>query len=261
MRLMGSSNMPTSRKSLRTANGRRSHSLASGVVGEIDRLRLDCGLTVRGLAERAGVSNGYLSQVIGRSREPSIAVLTALATALGGDLSLRVYPSTGPRLRDGVQARIVEELLRIAATSWRASVEVPVHRPSRGYVDAVFDDARRAVAVATEVQSRIDRLEQQIRWARDKAASLPSSDLWRFLDGDRSTSRLLVIRSTAANREIAGRFESTLASAYPARCIDVHAALTTASAPWPGAGILWANVRGDVVRILDRPPRGVALGR
>jgi hypothetical protein len=64
-----------------------------------------------------------------------------------------------------------------------------------------------------------------------------------------------------ATREIARRFESTMRTAYPARTVDVYRALVEPDRPWPGHGILWADVRGDVVRILERPPRGVRLGR
>jgi hypothetical protein len=110
------------------------------------------------------------------------------------------------------------------------------------------------------VQTRIDRLEQSIRWSSDKARSLPSSDIWPPV-GEPVVHRLLVLRSTAATREVARRFESTLRTAYPARAHDIHAALMTAETPWPGDGILWADLRGDAVRILDRPPRGVAIGR
>ena len=194
------------------------------------------------------------------SREPSISVLTALSAALGGDLSVRFYPTTGPRIHDRIQARIVEELLRIASAEWDATLEVAVNRPARGFIDVVFDSQALATIVTTEVQSRIDRLEQRLRWAQEKAASLPSADLWPFLAGERSISRLLVLRSTSANRELARRFEATLRTAYPARAADIHASLTKGT-PWPGAGILWADVSGDRVRILDAPPRGVPVGR
>ncbi len=206
------------------------------------------------------MSQPHLSQIFAGNREPSISVLTAIATALGGDVSIRFYPTTGPVIHDRVQARIVEELLRIAAPEWDATVEVAVQRPARGFIDVVFDSQSLATVVATEVESRIDRLEQHLRWAQDKAASLPSAAMWPYLVGDRTTSRLLVLRSTAANRALARRFEATLRAAYPARAAEVFASLTTGS-PWPGAGILWADVRGDVATILDRPPRSVAVGR
>jgi len=230
-------------------------------MGEIDRQRQDAGMSARRLASEAGIDPGYLSQLFAGARSPSVAVLVALSTVLGADLSVRVYPTTGPSIRDAFQARIAEELLRIAAPTWRRSVEVAVYRPARGFVDLVLDEPTQAIAVATEIQSRIDRLEQLIRWADDKAHALPSSDMWRFLDKEPSISRLLVIRSTAVTRAIAQRFHATLATAYPARCADVYRALTVPATPWPGAGILWADIDRDRVRILERPPRGIQLGR
>jgi transcriptional regulator with XRE-family HTH domain len=218
-------------------------------------------MSVSSLARASGVSQSHLSQVLAGQREPSIAVLVAITKVLGADLSVRLYPTTGPTVRDSTQARIVEELLRIAAPSWRRSVEVPVFRPARGFIDVVFDEPTQAVAVATEVQSRIDRLEQQIRWAQDKAQSLPSAEMWRFLPERPTVSRMLVLRSTHVTRELARRFRATLEVAYPARSADVHRALVSADMRWPGAGILWADVHGEVVRILERPPRGVDLGR
>ena len=249
-----------SRTSARTANGRRTRKVVTAALADLDRSRLDAGMSIRRLAACAGIDPGYLAQIFAGDRIPSVAVLVAIATALGADLSIRAYPTTGPVVHDRIQARIVEKLLRIASPEWDANVEVAVRRPARGFIDVVFDSQPLATTVATEVQSRIDRLEQQLRWAQDKAASLPSAEMWPYLDGDRSISRLLVLRSTAANRALVRRFEATLRAAYPARAADAHASLT-AGARWPGAGILWADVSGDVVRVLDRPPRGVSVGR
>ena len=250
-----------SRTSPRTATGRKTREINRAVVGEIDRLRRDAGMSLRRLAQEATIDPGYLSQVFAGSRSPSTAVLVALTRVLGADLSVRVYPTTGPIVRDAIQSRIAEELIRITAPTYRRSIEVPVFRPARGFIDIVFDEPDLAVAIATEIQSRIDRLEQQIRWAQDKAQSLPSSDMWRFIDGEHSISRLLVLRSTSATREIARRFHATLEAAYPAPSGEVFAALTVPGRPWPGSGILWADVRGDQIRVRDRPPRGLMLGR
>jgi hypothetical protein len=202
---------------------------------------------------------GFLARIERGTREPSISVLAAIGDALGADLVVRLYPNTGPRVRDHIQAAIVEELLRIAHPRWRRLTEVPVYRPARGRVDVVLHDPSAALVVATEVHSQVRRLEQQIGWARMKAEALPSADFWRFTD-EPSVSQLLVLRSTRATREVVNRFVETLRTAYPAPAEAVHAAVT-GQAPWPGAGLLWANVDRGVVRILDRPPRGVMLGR
>ena len=115
--------------------------------------------------------------------------------------------------------------------------------------------------VATEVQSELRRLEQQLRWSHEKAESLPSADFWRFLEHEPKIDQLLVLRSTRANRQLAAQFSETLAVAFPANPIDAHRALTTPDASWPGSAILWASVEGDMARILERPPRPVAPAR
>ena len=251
--------LPGSRKRPRTVAGRQATRLRGQLGVQIRDLRSDAGVGLRALAEAAGVDYGFLSRVERGIREPSISVLSAIAEALGADLSVRLYPNTGPIVRDHIQARMVEELLRIAHPRWRRMTEVPVYKPARGRIDVVLHDPQPAEVVATEVHSQVRRLEQQLGWAHMKAESLPSADFWRFADSP-TVGQLLVIRSTRATRELARRFEATLRAAYPAPVNEVFAALT-GTGPWPGNGLLWADVTGDAVRILDRPPRGVMLGR
>lgn len=133
-------------------------------------------------------------------------------------------------------------------------------RPARGYVDIVLADGADPLYVATEVSSQIRRLEQHFRWAQDKAASLPSAALWANAPIGSEVSRLLVLRSTHNSRDLAQRFPETFEALYPARARDVFDAIC-GDRPWPGPGVLWARVDGDVVTLLDRPPRGVAFGR
>ena len=153
--------------------------------------------------------------------------------------------------------------MRALHRRWTAAPEIPVHRPARGVIDVVLVDNARVTVVATEMQSEVRRLEQQVRWHRQKEESLPSADLWRFVGADAPpvTSRLLVLRSTRDLRELANTFESTLRAAYPARSADVVSALTSQAESWPGPGIVWVRVAGADVRLLDGPPRGVRLGR
>ena len=249
----------TPRKSARTNTGRICRSMRVSIGTEIRRLRLDAGLSQRRLAESASINHGHLSLIERGLREPSLVVLTAIADALGGSLSVRLYPGTGPRLRDPIQARITEALLRILDPRWTRSVEVPVHRPARGVIDAVLHDQAAGIIVATEVQSELRRLEQQVRWSNEKAESLPSADLWRFVDGTPRIDRLLVLRSTRTNRHLAERFAETLRVAYPASPDEVYRALSTPDASWPGSALIWAEVDGDVARVLDRRPRRVKL--
>lgn len=249
-----------SRKRPRTLAGRTATRLRGQVGTQIREFRTDAGISLRRLADEAGVDHGFLARVERGSREPSISALAAIADALGADLSVRLYPNTGPRIRDHIQARIIEELLRIAHPRWRRFAEVPVYRPARGRIDVVMHDPGAAVMVAMEVHSQVRRLEQQLGWARLKAESLPSADLWRRLDREPAVRQLLVLRNTRVTRELARSFESTLRASFPARAADVFAAVTS-DGEWPGNGLLWADVIHGAGRILDRPPRGVMLGR
>jgi len=174
-----------------------------------------------------------------------------LAVALGADLSVRLYPNTGPLIRDRHQARIAECLLAGRHPRWQPFGEVRVLRPSRGWIDLALHEARERVIVATEIQSTLNRLEQLIRWAEEKALSLPSWDGWGRLGEEPSISRLLVVRRTRATRAVAADFAQQLRVAYPAHPDDAIAALTTATAPWPGPALVWAVVDGHGARLVD----------
>lgn len=255
----------SARASTRTAVGRTARELRVRLGAEVRQLRVDANLTQRATASAARIDQGYLSQIEAGRREPSFAVLLALGDILGADLSVRMYPTTGPRIRDRIQAAMVEALLDTLDPRWRRLLEVAVYRPSRGYIDMVVASPPERLVVAVEAQSEIRRIEQQLRWAAAKAESLPSAAEWRMLVPPDQTqhviSRVLLVRSSRSMRELARTYEATLTAVYPARAIDIHRALTSAAAPWPGAGIIWASVERGQARILDRPPRGVSLGR
>ena len=228
---------------------------------DIRNLREDGGVSQRALSTAAGIDHGFLSLVERGEREPSITVLTAIASALGAELGIRLYPGVGPRIRDPIQARIVEELLRAAHPRWDRQLEVPVIRPVRGFIDLVLTDRPPSIAVCTEVQSELRRLEQLIRWSNEKALALPSAPFWDRMAETPRVERLMVVRSTRVNREIVARFGHTLAATYPARTGDAYRALATGDVEWPGSALLWADVRGEQVTILDRPPRNIDIGR
>jgi transcriptional regulator with XRE-family HTH domain len=238
----------------------RTRLIKESIGGEFRRLREDAALSQSAVAAAVGISPGHLCGIEQGRSEASTAVLVGIADVLGADLSVRAYPSTGPRIHDRFQALIVERLLRTVRPRWQTFVEVPVTRPARGYIDVVLADRPPPLFIATEVSSEIRRLEQHFRWAQDKAASLPSAALWSNAPAGAEVSRLLVLRSTRTTRDLAVRFPETFQSLYPARARDVFAAVS-GDGPWPGPGILWVRVEGDVVTLLDRPPRGVAFGR
>lgn len=211
----------------------------------------DAGISHAALAREAGISPGYLADILAGKERPSLETYARLAVPLGADLATRLYPNTGPTIRDRHQARILEHLLEVRAPRYRAWTEVGVTRPARGWIDVVFEDERDARLIATEIESDLRRIEQAVRWGREKADSLPSWTRWPAIAavGPPAVSQLLVIRRTRANRRLAGDFARQLALAYPAHPEDALAAVT-GTAPWPGAALVWARVEPARVRLL-----------
>jgi transcriptional regulator with XRE-family HTH domain len=243
---------------------RRTRSIARTLGETIRAAREDTGVSQQRIADAAGISQPHLSEIEAGRVQPSLRTLVGVALALGGDASIRFYPGTGPRIRDRIQASMVEALLRVLHPRWTRFPEVPVYRPLAGVIDLVIAQPTLALLVASEFQSQLRRVEQQLRWARGKADSLASTSVRAVADlasgAATHPDRMLVLRSTREMRAIAAEFELTLAAAYPARTRDVFASLTT-DAPWPGSGVLWVSVDGRQTHIMHDPPRGVRLGR
>ncbi len=223
---------------------------------EVRRMREDAGRSQASIAAAAGINQSHLSRMEAGTAEPSLEVLLAIAAALGADLSVRLFPSSGPRIRDRLQLAMSEALLGTLHPRWHATPEVPVYRPIRGVIDLVLEDRHGQTTVASEMQSQLRRVEQQVRWSAQKAdalAALPEQV-------GRRVSRLLVLRNSAAMRDVVRAAASTLAAAYPAPCAEAVASLT-GPAPWPGPAIVWANVERGSARLLGGPPRGIVVGR
>jgi transcriptional regulator with XRE-family HTH domain len=241
---------------------RRSAELRRALGHDIAGLRRDSGISQRRLARAVGISQAFLWDIEAGRTEPSSAVVIAIADALGASPSWRIYPGTGPRIRDHLQAAITNELVRIAHARWRKFPEVPVYRPDRGVIDVVLHEPDEHLLVATEVESDLRRLEQEIRWANQKALALRSADVYAFAatHQEPSISRLLVVRVSASTLAVAREYEHLLAAAYPASTAAAFEALV-GTAVWPGAAILWADVSAGRARIRSSPPRGVEVGR
>ncbi len=224
---------------------------ARAVREDLESLRADAGISVPELAHASGVDTAYLYRILAGEAAPSDRTRARLAVALGADLAVRLYPNTGPLVRDRHQARMVELLLRERHARYRPFTEVRVLRPSRGWIDLVLHDHAAALAMATEVQSELRRLEQLIRWSAEKADSLPSWSGWPGLGPAPRITRLLVVRRTRATRAVASDFAGQLRIAYPAHPDDALAALTTATTPWPGPAMVWAEVTASGARFLS----------
>ena len=223
----------------------------NGLAEDLLRLCEDAGVSQRALARGSGVSQAYIARILAGRSAPSIETYARLAIPLGADLSARLYPTTGPTIRDRHQARILEGLLGTLDKRWHPFTEVAVRRPGRGWIDCALHDARAQVLVAAEIQSGLPRLEQLIRWSTEKASSLPSWEGWQHFEVAPTVSRLLIVRRTRATVDVANDFARQLLVAYPAHPDDALAALT-GDRPWPGPALVWARLDAHGVRLLGR---------
>ena len=96
---------------LERAARRTAERVRASAATDISRLRDDAGLTRAELSRGSGVDSSFLARVESGTATPSFETYALLAAALGADLSVRLYPNTGPAIRDRHQARILEALL------------------------------------------------------------------------------------------------------------------------------------------------------
>jgi transcriptional regulator with XRE-family HTH domain len=110
-------------------------------------MRTDQGASQAHVAAIAGIDRSHYTRIEAGIANANIETLVAISIALGGDLSVRFYPGTGPRLTDRHQARMVEAICRILHPTWTPHVEVPVSRPARGVIDLVPSAAAKAFSL------------------------------------------------------------------------------------------------------------------
>lgn len=234
---------------------RRSRETNRWIGRQIQEARTEAGVSQAQLARCAGLAPSYVWRIEAGLANPSVDALSAIATCLGCDLGVRLFPTSGPRLHDRFQAPILEALLRVRHESWGGTLEVPVPA-ARGVIDLVLARSMDRCTIACECHSELRRLELLLRRGAEKAEALGP----RF-EGGPSPSRLLVLRSTERTRAIVRTYEATLGAAFPGRAADAYAALTSADGQWQGSTILWARLESGRAEILDAPPRGVRVGR
>ena len=188
-------------------------------------------------------------RILHGAAHPSLVTYPGSRRRWALDLSTRLYPNTGPAIRDRHQARMLEVLLEACHPRWARYPEVAVRRPVRGWIDLVLHDPRERVLIASELQSELRRLEQLVRWHAAKADALPSWEGFTQLGDAPAISRLLIVRRTRATRAVAAEFQRQLRVAYPAHPDDALAALT-GTAPWPGPALIWMAVESRGARFV-----------
>jgi transcriptional regulator with XRE-family HTH domain len=231
--------------------------LRHALAAELRRVLATEGVSLRALGAAIGVDPSHLSRVVGGDHAISHDALVAVATGLGYDVSVKLFEGTGPRVRDRVQARMLEALVETLHARWFPRLEIAVYRPVRGVIDVVLQDRETFDLVAGEGHSALWAVEQQVRWAGQKADSLDSARGWPWTDApcEPRVGRLLLLRSCTANHELVATLPATFSAAYPGATDLAVAALRSGDVPWPGSAIVWVRMDGAETRLMDDTPR------
>ena len=250
---------------IEVAAARRADDLRRAIGRELATIREDAGLSRAAVARAAGVRPSTVGRMETGLIEADLATMARVASVLGSEVSIRFFPAGAP-IRDRFQAPMLEALLALTHPAWERSIEVPVVGSVRGVVDCVLGHPVEPLVVAVEVQSELRRAEATLRRSADKAEALPRSPAGHALALVRGVpqvdvSRLLVLRSTAANRAVVRDLARTFTAAFPARAGDALAALRDEHTGWPGPAIIWVHLHGRHANVMEWPPRGVTVGR
>ena len=109
----------------------RSRRRRGDLAEQLRSLMSDAGCGERELARAAGLASSTVCRALEGDLRPTLETYGRLAAVLGADVSVRLYPNTGPAIRDRLSAPMLEALLGTLDLRWHPFTEVAVRKPSR----------------------------------------------------------------------------------------------------------------------------------
>jgi transcriptional regulator with XRE-family HTH domain len=210
---------------------------------ELVAARAVAGLSQGQVARRAGVSQALVSQVERGRCMPSLRVMGRLAAATGHDLSLRLFPADGVRLRDSGQLRVAEQIRASAHPTWQLRLEVVVAaHPDRRAADMVLTGPSESVEV--EIERSLLDLQAQLRSAQLKRTALAERT-------GRNVRLVLALPDTRRNRAAVEQHRPLLDAALPVGSRSIWSSLRSGE-PIGGDGLLWVRIRAPARRGMSR---------
>lgn len=192
-------------------------------------VRLHLGLRQRDVADRAGVSQRWVSEIeLGRVERVAVTTLERVCAVLDIAVRFDLWWRSGnvDRLLDRDHASIVEYVVgRLTALGWEIRLEHGFNSyGDRGSVDILAWHEPTRTLLVIEVKSRLidlqDLLSALAKKVRVVAATLPDADAaWE----PRRTAYLLVALATSANRAVVARHRHIFETTFPQRAADVVA--------------------------------------
>jgi transcriptional regulator with XRE-family HTH domain len=212
--------------------GSRQDEIATRFSRELVAARAVAGLTQREVARRAGVSQSLVSLLETGRTVPSLDRMHRLAAATGHDLSIRLFPGGGIRLRDSGQLGLADQIRAATHATWRIRLEVPIGAPpDRRAADMILEAGAELVAI--EIERVLLDFQAQFRAAQLKRVALAERS-------GRSVRLVMALPDTRRNRSIIEMHRSMLETALPTPSRRIWASLRSGT-PIGGDGLLWVR--------------------
>jgi transcriptional regulator with XRE-family HTH domain len=224
----------------------RARSLAIRLGTALREMRLRAGLRQADVAERARLSQSFVSCLErGRGADTSIETWAIAAAAVGEQLAafLERAPGADPP-RDIEHLRRQQLVIQLAARGgWTAQPELTIDEgvvKSRA-IDVVLMRPLRREAVAVEVWDLLTDVGAAMRSLDGKVATLGR----RLANPQWAVRGLWVVRGTHRNRALVAEFRSVFATRFPASSAEWLRALGDPTRAMPRQdGLSWTDVNG-----------------
>ena len=206
-----------SRDDRRTVGRRRGERLARELTTEWRELRLAAGISQLAISRTVGISRStYARLERGEAAEIGLVRAAVITAALGGDLSIKVYPA-GPPIRDIAHVALLTTFEARLAAKWRVTHEAPVGPP--GDLRAWDRRLDGVVSIGVEAEVVIRDLQAVERRMQRKKQE---SGVRRML---------LVVRGTHRNRQVLREMLPSLRGTFPLGSREVMEALAAGRDP------------------------------
>lgn len=209
----------------------RAKQLSVRFGSELRVARMNAGLTQRGMARLAGVSQPEASKAERGLTDVSLDARCRLAAACGHEIGWRLYPVTTIRLRDSGQMALAQAIVSAAHPSWRPRLEVPVGPDDKRAADLLLIGADEILHV--EIERALVDFQAQLRAAQLKRAAL----------AERNGGPVHLVLAVPDTRTVHTRlapFDELIARTLPAPTAKTWRAIRS-GVPLGGDGILFVR--------------------
>ena len=231
-----------SRDDRRTIGRLKGERLARQLTSEWRDLRLGAGVSQSAVSSAVGISrSAYARLERGEATEIGVVRAAVITAALGGDLSVKLYPA-GPPIRDAGHVALLSMLDARVSGRWRVTHEAPVGPSGDGRAWDRRLDGPVSIGVEAEVALHdLQALERRMQRKKQDSGV---------------TRMIVVVRGTRRNREVMRELLPSVRGTFPLGSRELLKALADGRDPGAdGLLILDARTPRLTARVSMRPAR------